>query len=75
MPGGDMRVARQRLHIQRLRVLPIDAVPDPPQPRQIPQALFLAGFARHPPMVARCADAVVTTCPGDWGLPFRRFVR
>ncbi|MGW3124584.1 hypothetical protein ACWDBW_47115 [Streptomyces sp. NPDC001107] len=35
VPGGRVYIASERLHVQRLRVLPVDPVADAAQPREI----------------------------------------
>ena len=35
MPRGHVRPARERLDVERLRVLPVDPVADPPQAREV----------------------------------------
>ena len=42
-----MRAAGQRLDIQRLRVLPVDSVPDAAQPGEVAQVLFRGGPGGH----------------------------
>jgi hypothetical protein len=34
-----MHTARERLNIKRLRILPVNPVPDPAQPREVTQVL------------------------------------
>jgi len=47
-----VRAARERLDIQRLRILPVDPVADPAQPREVAQccasADLLATYAAYP---------------------------
>ena len=43
VPGRHVRVAGERLDVQRLRVLPVDPVADAAQPRQITQVLRRGG--------------------------------
>ena len=45
--------------VERLGVLAVDPVADPAHAHEIPQALRLGGFARHPGIVTRAPD----TCP------------
>jgi hypothetical protein len=42
-----VRAAGQRLDVQRLRVLPVDPVPDTAQPRKVAQVLRRGGSAGH----------------------------
>ena len=41
VPGRHVRAAGERLDVQRLRVLPVDPVADPAQPREVAQVLRL----------------------------------
>jgi hypothetical protein len=50
-----MCTARERLDVQRLRVVPVDAVADGAQQRQVAQALRRVGSAGHPAMLPRSA--------------------
>src|SRR5438132_973845 len=47
VPGRHVRAAGERLDVQRLRVLPVDPVPDAAQPREVAQALRRGGSAGH----------------------------
>jgi hypothetical protein len=42
-----VRAAGERLDVQRLRVLPVDPVPDTAQPREVAQVLFRGESAGH----------------------------
>lgn len=46
--GGHVRVAGQRLDVQRLGVLAVDAIADAAQAREVAQVLIVAGSAGHP---------------------------
>jgi hypothetical protein len=46
-PGRHVRAAGERLDVQRLRVLPVDPVADPAQPREVAQVLRRGGSAGH----------------------------
>jgi hypothetical protein len=47
VPGRHVRAAGERLDVQRLRVLPVDPVPDAAQPSEVAQALRRGGCAGH----------------------------
>ena len=47
VPGRHVRAAGERLDVQRLRVLPVDPVPDAAQPREVAQVLLRGGSAGH----------------------------
>ena len=47
MPGRHVRVAGERLDVQRLRVLPVDPVADAAQQREVAQVLLRGWSARH----------------------------
>src|SRR5215211_497923 len=47
VPGGHVRVAGERLDVQRLRVLPVDPVADAAQQREVAQVLHRGGSAGH----------------------------
>ncbi|GCD89014.1 hypothetical protein NLS1_10200 [Nocardioides sp. LS1] len=42
-----MRVARERLDVERLRVVAVDPVPDAPEAHEVAQTLLLRGAAGH----------------------------
>jgi len=48
VPGRHVRATGERLDIQRLRILPVDPVADPAQPRKVVQVLRLGGSGGHP---------------------------
>jgi hypothetical protein len=48
-----VRAPGERLDVQRLRVLPVDPVADPAQPREVIQALARVGSAGHLAIVPR----------------------
>src|ERR671930_672929 len=47
VPGRHVRVAGERLDVQRLRVLPVDPVADAPQSREVAEVLLRGGTAGH----------------------------
>jgi len=47
VPGRHVRAAGERLDVQRLRVLPVDPVADPAQPREVAQVLRRGGSAGY----------------------------
>jgi hypothetical protein len=53
-----MSAAGERLDVQRLRVLPVDPVADPAQPRQVAQTLFRGGPAGHTHDRMSCRPAI-----------------
>ncbi len=66
MPGRPCaRHEGERLDVQRLRVLPVDPVAYPAQPREVAQALSLGGF-RVTRTIVRCPaiDAEPVSWPG-----------
>src|SRR5690554_694012 len=64
MAGRDVGVTGESLHVQRLGVLPIDAVPHAAQQPEIAQALLFCRTAGHPCDISTSRR----TC-----LPFERF--
>src|SRR2546425_6792064 len=47
VPGRHVRAAGERLDVQRPRVLPVDPVADPAQPREVAQVLRRGGSVGH----------------------------
>ena len=65
VPGRHVRVARERLDVQRLRVLAVDPVTDAAQPREVLQVLVAAVTPRscHIALSARLACPARGPCP------------
>jgi hypothetical protein len=51
--GRHVRVSGERLDVERLRVLPVDAIADAAKPRELAQALPRSGVGRHLRIVLR----------------------
>ena len=57
VPGRHVRAAGERLDVQRLRVLAVDPVANPAQPREVAQVLRRGGTAGHQQIVPHGVDA------------------
>ena len=56
------KAATPMLDVKRLRILPVDPVPHPPQPREVAQLLLSDGPAGHLCIVSTRRTAIVPHC-------------